>query len=377
MGIWLSKELMLAKRYIGIIILVFVFIIVGANNVLARDALNWVTIKNNTLIKDKKPFKFVGANAVNLVFYDDWGLDAQKAIVQARENNISVLRLYLNWGWGKIEDFDKIIELASKNGIQLVLVLTDCCCSSDYATAQRYFQVHAPFCNITNEQSVRAFKKLIKQIIQRKNSVNNRVYREEPAILAWEIANELEYWRFTDTEVRKWIDEISGYIKSLDKNHLVTIGVSTDNLETVRDEDLSGMFGSSTLDFFSFHFYPPAQVTDYSKNSPFKNAQRISSLTQKFLALGKPVVMAELGFSSSVQLNEKTRDDPQTADFYISNFKEYMDQAFYAGCSGVMFWGWGIPEGKYVPMWWSKEDHSVSNKKFCDFLRNYNIPPKR
>jgi len=377
MRVWLREDLMLVKRYIGMIILVFVFIAAGANNVLAQGALSWVTIKNNTLIKDKKPFKFVGANAVNLVFYDDWGLDTQKAILQARENNISVLRLYLNWGWGKIEDFDKIIELASKNGIQLILVLTDCCCSSDYATEKKYFQVHAPFCNITNEQSVRAFKQLIKQIIQRKNSVNNRVYRDEPAILAWEIANELEYWRFTDKEVRKWIDEIAGYIKSLDKNHPVTIGISTDNLENVRDEDLSRMFGLSTLDFFSFHFYPPAQETDFSKKALLRNAQRISSLTKKFLALGKPVVMAELGFSSSVKLNEKMRDDSQTADFYISNFKEYMDQAFYAGCSGVMFWGWGIPEGKYVPMWWSKEDHSVSNKKFCDFLRNYNIPPER
>ena len=377
MKIWLRKQLVLAKRYLGIIIFALVFIAAGSNNVLARDSLSWVTTKNNMLIKDGIPFKFVGANAVNLVFYDDWGLDVQKAIVQARKNNISVLRLYLNWGWSKIEDFDKIIDIASKNGIHLILVLTDCCCSSDYTTVKKYFQVHAPFCNITNEQSVRAFKKLIKQIIQRKNPINNRVYRDEPTILAWEIANELEYWRFTESEVRKWIDEIAEYIKSLDKNHPVTIGISTNNLESISNENLFKIFDLSVLDFFSFHFYPPSGKIDFSKNALLENTQRIDSITKKLLSLGKPVVMAEFGFSNSVELNEKIRNDSQTVDFYILNFKEYVDQAFYAGCSGVMFWGWGIPETTRVPMWWSNEDHSIANKKFCDFLKNYHIPPNR
>jgi endo-1,4-beta-mannosidase len=346
------------------------------NNIFARDSLSWVTVENNTLIKDKKPFRFIGANAVNLVFYDDWSLDVRKAILQAKENNLPVLRLYLNWGWGKAEDFDKIIDIASKNGVYLILVLTDCCCSSDYQTPEKYFKVHAPFCNITNAESRKAFKQFIKQTIQRKNSINHRIYRDEPAILAWEIANELEYWRFNESQVREWIGEISGYIKTLDKRHLLTLGISTNNLESV-SKDLFKIFGLSTLDFFSFHFYPPAGETALSQDTLSENTQRIDAITRKFLSLGKPVIMAELGFSNSLELNEKTRDDSQTAGIYVTNFKEYMDKAFYAGCSGVMFWGWGIPEATRVPMWWSKEDHSVINNKFCNFLKNYHIPPNR
>lgn len=365
------------KRHIGAVIFILVFIPGFLSNALAGDAGGWITVQNNTLTKDKKPFKFIGANAVNLVFYDDWSLDVQKAIVQARENNISVLRLYLNWGWGKEEDFDKIIDAASKNGIHLILVLTDCCCSSDYSTEKKYFQVHAPFCNITNEQSVKAFKKFIKQTIQRKNSINDRIYRDDPAILAWEIANELEYWRFTESEVRKWIDETAGYIRSLDKNHLITIGISTNNFESISNEDLFKIFGLSALDFFSFHFYPQPVAVGYSKDALSENVQKIDSITKKFLSSGKPVVMAEFGFSNSVELNEKMRAEPEAANFYLLTFKEYMDKAFSAGCSGVMFWGWGIPEEKRIPMWWSKEGHSIADNKFCDFLKNYHIPQSR
>ncbi len=199
----------------------FIFLPHGAST---ENRVNppWIKLTKEGFVKGGKPFKFIGANAVNIVFYDDWDLNIEKTIRTAKENNISVLRLYIDLGWGKDDDFDRIFDIASKNGMYIILTFTDCCCSSDYATIKKYFEVHAPFCNITNEQSVRALKKLIKQIIERKNSINNRVYRDDPTILAWEIANELEYWRFTESEVRKWIDEIAGYIKSLDKNHPVT-----------------------------------------------------------------------------------------------------------------------------------------------------------
>lgn len=374
----IKEKIPLKDKFVFLVILVVLlgFFILPSYGAIIKSTVNspWVKLTKKGFVKEGKPFKFIGANAVNIVFYDDWDLDIEKTIRTAKENNISVLRLYIDLGWGKDDDFDKIFDIASKNGIYIILAFTDCCCSSDYTTLKKYFEVHAPFCNITNEQSRRAFKKLIKQIIERKNSINNRVYRDDPTILAWEIANELEYWRFTESAVRKWIDEIAGYIKSLDKNHPVTIGISTNNLESISNEDLFKIFGSSALDFFSFHFYPLSETTDFSKNSLLENTQRIDSITKRFLSLGKPVVMAEFGFSNSVDLNEKMRVEPGTADFYILTFKEYMDKAFYAGCSGVMFWGWGIPEEKLVPMWWSKEGHSIADKRFCEFLRNYRIP---
>lgn len=367
---------MLAKRYIGIIIFALVFIAAGSTNVSARDSLSWITAKNNTLIKDGESFKFIGANAVNLVFYDNWGLDVQKAIIQAGQNNISVLRLYLDWGWSKDEDFDKIIDIASKNGIYLILVFTDCCCSSNYNSTTKYFEVHAPFCNVASPISKAAFKRRIKQIIYRKNAVNGRIYRDEPAILAWEVANELEYRHFAISEARDWVKDIAGFIKALDKNHLVTIGIATNPPDSDQKNTEYGIFNIQEIDFISFHFYPAVEI---SKAGGFdieeEYTERIKSRVRKFLNWNKPVIMGEFGFSNSTDTNRKFRTKGLISK-YNDVYQKSIDAAFGSGASGVMFWGWGLEQEKDIPMWWSKESHSVADKEFCSLIRGYKVPSK-
>jgi len=41
-----------------------------------------------------------------------------------------------------------------------------------------------------------------------------------------------------------------------------------------------------------------------------------------------------------------------------------------------MFWGWGVPEERGVPMWWSREGHSVANAQFGAFIKDYKIGGK-
>jgi endo-1,4-beta-mannosidase len=363
---------------LGLFISISYFLLVSYKTVLAQEQQTWIKIEENGFAKDGKLFKFIGASAVNLVFYDDWDLDIEKAIQTAKENNISVLRFYIDLGWGKNEDFDRIFDIASKYGVYIILAFTDCCCSGDYANLKKYFEVHAPFCNITNKQSILAFKKLIKQIIERRNSINGRIYRDDPTILAWEIANELEYWHFAESDVYRWISDISTYVKGLDKNHLVTIGISTNNFDLSEDSSLYKIFNVATLDFLSFHYYPDSNNLDLNKDilQRKEDIYKIEFITKKFLSLHKPVIISEFGFSNSMDLNLKIRSNENTVDSYNLAFKKYMDTAFSAGASGVMFWGWGIPEEKEVPMWWSQESHTSADKKFCIFLKEYQIPNK-
>ena len=335
----------------------------------------WIKAENTAFIKEGKPFRFIGANAVNIVFYDDWGLDIEKAIRAARENNISVLRIYLDWGWAKDEDIDRIIDISRRNRIHLILTLTDCCCSGNYASLEKYFYVHAPFCNLTNKQCILAFKRRIRQIITRRNSVNGIIYRDDPTILAWEIANELEYQRFSHGEVKHWIEEISKYIKSLDGRHLLTIGLSIGESDLKNYPRLPRLFDAFNIDFFSVHFYASSRqqgepVYRLKDNYP----EQLRSLVDAFLMIGKPVIIGEFGLSDSGDFNYKMRKGPQSKGRYSSVFKEAMDAAFSAGASGVMFWGWGVPEEKCVPMWWNNESHNQDDKEFCFLLRNYVMP---
>lgn len=364
-------EISSVKRKLKLIGLICCFIVLLYKTAFAENSESWIKATKADFVKDGKPFKFVGASAVNLVFYDDWNLDIEKAMHTAGENNISVLRVYIDLGWGKIEDFDRFFAAAAKYGVQVILAFTDCCCSKDYPDLEKYFRVHAPFCNITNRQCVLAFKKLIREIIERKNSVNGRIYRDDPAIFAWEIANELEYWHFTNSEVYNWVEEIAGYIKSLDKNHLVSIGINTDSSEFIEGDSLYKMFNIPALDFFAFHFYPSSERLDVHK-AAVEDIEKIEFITKKFISLGKPVVMGEFGFSNSIDLNNRIKSSQPKS--YNAVFKEMMDSAFLAGSSGVMFWGWGIPAEKNIPMWWSKESHTISDRAFCDFIKKYKFP---
>jgi len=73
-------------------------------------------------------------------------------------------------------------------------------------------------------------------------------------------------------------------------------------------------------------------------------------------------------------LNAKVRSSADTANFYNLAFNKYMDAAFDAGASGVMFWGWGVSKEQDIPMWWAKESHNIEDEKFCAFLKKYIIP---
>lgn len=71
----------------------------------------------------------------------------------------------------------------------------------------------------TNENCQKLFKEHIKMIMNRRNSMNKVLYKQDPVIMAWELANEPRNAPF------EWIREIAGYIKSVGDRQLVTVGV--------------------------------------------------------------------------------------------------------------------------------------------------------
>ncbi|MDI5787504.1 cellulase family glycosylhydrolase [Bacillus licheniformis] len=62
-------------------------------------------------------------------------------------------------------------------------------------------------------------------MLNRVNTYNGVKYKDDPAIMAWELANEprVQSDRTGNTLV-EWADEMSEFIKSIDQNHLVAVG---------------------------------------------------------------------------------------------------------------------------------------------------------
>jgi mannan endo-1,4-beta-mannosidase len=87
--------------------------------------------------------------------------------------------------------------------------------------------------------------------------VYRRKYSEDPTIIAWNLINEprCESWlpanKDCNQRVQKWLLEMSKHVKSLDKNHLVTIGSE-------------GFYGDSTPKLLQYN--PQAWAADMGQD---------------------------------------------------------------------------------------------------------------
>jgi len=202
-------------------------------------------------------------------------------------------------------------------------------------------------------------------LITRINRYDGYYYYEEPAIMAWELANEPRPGRDDKylVEYYKWIDSTAHYIHSIDPNHLVTTG----------NEGLMGSLGDSTvyltaqgskyIDYITFHLWPKNwgwfNAKDIAGTYPRTEANAIKYIDQHIefsRALDKPTVMEEFGFPRDSEFYEA--GTPTTArDHYYKKILElvYDSAAVGAPIAGTNFWGWGgegrphHPDDKWIP----------------------------
>jgi outer membrane murein-binding lipoprotein Lpp len=333
-----------------------------------------------SLTIDGKPFRFIGNNSIYFGYYREYGWNIEDAITAASQNGMKVIRIYLWFGdrpWaGVLEDMDMVLNIAAINGVYVIPVITDLCPFRSDVTKEEYFRV-LPHGDLASQSALDSLKSLINTILNRKNTINGRVYKNDTIILAWDVANEPVLRYFTPSIIHDWLNKVTTYIKSLDQNHLVTFGVSGWQGD-VFDQDRAYYEALNVpgLDFFSFHMYPPQGYSPPAMGKSDKYLDAIKARTNIFISMGKPVVLEEFGFTSYRQLVANLGREPNETELqqWLKVYKDQMDAAFSAGASGTMFWGWGVPDTKSVPLWWQNEDHDVTEKEFCAMIKNYVIP---
>ncbi|CAL8463261.1 g2795 [Coccomyxa elongata] len=75
----------------------------------------------------------------------------------------------------------------------------------------------------TDQECRTMYKNHLNVFVHRKNTVNGRIYKEDPTIFYWNLINEP---RCTGCgfALQQWVEEMAVYMKAIDPNHLVTIG---------------------------------------------------------------------------------------------------------------------------------------------------------
>lgn len=202
----------------------------------------------------------------------------------------------------------------------------------------------------TCEKAHQLFYDYVRFILSRTNRYTGLKYTDDPAIMSWQIGNEP---RAFSTEAlpafEKWLAEASALIRSLDANHLVSIG-SEGSWGCENDYGVyERICADKNIDYCNIHLWPYNwgwARADHLVEDLAVSCRNTKDYIDRHLAicarLSKPLVMEEFGyprdgFSFSLSSTTEGRDG-----YYKYVFSFVGDNAekggYFAGCN---FWGWG------------------------------------
>jgi mannan endo-1,4-beta-mannosidase len=198
------------------------------------------------------------------------------------------------------------------------------------------------------------------------NPYTDLVYRDDPTIFSWELANEPR--RYPDA----WIDETAAYIKSLDPNHLVTTG--SEGSPPWERQDFIETHNGPNIDYVTIHIWPqnwswfdPQNPTDYA-DSEKKARDYFKQHTEYANTLGKPLVLEEFGLARDWETFQDIFNPASTTSnrdlFYTAMFEEVLSSIKDGGpAAGDNIWVWSgtsLPRDPWVgdppheiPGWYS------------------------
>ncbi|KAG8769397.1 hypothetical protein FRC16_006718, partial [Serendipita sp. 398] len=231
----------------------------------------------------------------------------------------------INYGADGLQKFDQVVAAAKAANIRLTVPLVNNW--GDYGGMDRYItqilgsgQAHSNF--YTNSAIKTAYKNYVNAFVSR--------YKNEPTIMSWQLGNEPRCNGCATSVITTWATEMSAYIKSIDSNHLVSLGdegffnqpsSSSYPYQGGEGIDFTANLAISTLDWGTVHMYviPWGITTGYQA----WGVQWIKDHATAQKSANKPVVIEEYGLTTS---------DRSTV------YQAWWDAVVSSGLSGDQYW---------------------------------------
>jgi mannan endo-1,4-beta-mannosidase len=243
----------------------------------------------------------------------------------------------VNEGENGLCRLDRLIADAERAGMRLILPLVNYW--PDFGGMDRYVEWFGggPRDRFYRDERIRdAFQSYVAQVLTRSNTVTGRLYRDEPAILAWELANEPECpTRDGRRVLLEWVREMSRSVKRNDPNHLLAVGDqgyfaggSGWLHDGCRGVDTEAFLRVPEIDFGTVHLYPQS----WKQADPVQFGIRwIEEHLAAGQRSGKPVLLEEYGMKIG-------RDGAPSAHAHNSVYGHWLNAVLRQNGAGDLAW---------------------------------------
>lgn len=360
---------------------------------------SFITTKGQQFIKDGAPYYYVGANlwyaayaaspdpAIGNPGRLERELDALSAmgVTNLRllaSSELSPLKNSLNPAFqssdgylneGLLKGLDKALALMAERNMTAILYLTNFWEWSGglgtyeaWTNGGSYIDMNDPahpwpaFPDFVsqfyeNQAALAKYEAYVRTLVTRTNSVTNKPYKDDPTIMSWQLCNEPRPGG-TDEIIGKrfkaykgWIDRSAALIKSLDPNHLVSVGHegpkgSNDDLALTQSAQ-----DSPNIDYTTAHIWPQnwswADPKDLEGSFPTVAKETTAYIANSVTitnALKKPLVIEEFGFPRDDATYEAGTSTVWRDQFYGLIIKALLESHQRGGeIAGINFWAWG------------------------------------
>ncbi|PHU30105.1 Mannan endo-1,4-beta-mannosidase 5 [Capsicum chinense] len=227
------------------------------------------------------------------------------------------------------QGLDFAISEAKKYGVRLILSFVNN--YNDFGGKAQYAQwARSAGAQINGEDDFYTnyiikdyYKNHIMKVVTRLNTITGLAYKDDSTIMAWELMNEPRNQAdYSGNTVNGWVQEMASFVKSLDKKHLLEIGMEGfygDSMPKKKQVNPGFQVGTDfisshlvkEIDFATIHAYTDQWLSGQSDDAQAAFMQRwMTSHWQDSRALlKKPLVLAEFGKSSKDPgFNQNVRD---------------------------------------------------------------------
>lgn len=337
----------------------------------------FVTRDGDQLMLNGEQFRYAATNTYELMFGQPVTVDAY--LTRMNDAGFNVLRTWAFFDIGKLDGtmgveisnkgtwfqyfdpeqgrpvyndgenglvkLDYVIYSASQHDIKLILPLVNNW--ANFGGLDQYVTWadglwHDDF--MTDEQIKTWYKEWVAHVLNRVNTYSGIAYKDDPTIMAWELANEmrcsesgpyLSSAACRSSTIVAWADEMSTYIRSIDSKHLISFGsegflCDTDGgaywlTNCSESGDPVAITALPNIDMHGIHIYPdhwtPEEPTDDWVDWSVWWIERHADIAND---AGKPYYIGEYGWR-----DQSTR---------LPVFNEWLTAFYDAGGDGSNFW---------------------------------------